>query len=149
MRDFEMKKINLDDMKAHIERLVARLNADNSPDDMVEVQWIENDEGGLISRADGGKGRVRFIQLPTIRSEINYVTALHEFGHVHGRYQRSREIVRERWAWQWARDNALAWTPAMEREAKKCLQTYDERISRADDRRATEIRRLLGWPTLS
>src|SRR5262245_31749107 len=37
-------------------------------------------------------------------------------GHIKGRYQNRRHslMVRERWAWQWARDNALIWTPRME-----------------------------------
>ena len=42
-----------------------------------------------------------------IKSVITYAVALHEIGHIKGRYQLSwRCIVRERWAWEWAKRNA-------------------------------------------
>jgi hypothetical protein len=57
----------------------------------------------------------REIVTPPIRGPVGYATALHEIGHYLGRYQRSRcEIIRETWAWKWARSNALVWTAAME-----------------------------------
>jgi hypothetical protein len=65
-------------------------------------------------------------------SSLSYATALHEIGHWKGRYQRSRNvIVRERWAWQWARKNALIWTRAMERDATMSLYAarYKSRFS--------------------
>ena len=44
---------------------------------------------------------------------LSYATAMHEIGHILGRYQNSRRVmVRESWAWVWARRNALMWTPA-------------------------------------
>ena len=43
-----------------------------------------------------------------------------------GRHQQSRAVLtRERWAWQWARENALIWTDAMERVAIKALAWYE------------------------
>src|SRR5262245_6671078 len=63
------------------------------------------------------------IFISPIRSEISYATALHELGHIFGRHQHSRsEMVRERWAWKWARANALVWTPRMERDARKAME---------------------------
>ena len=68
------------------------------------------------------------ICIPPIRSAISYATALHEIGHIKGRYQRSRSaMVRERWAWHWARANALIWTPATERNAYDALTRYAAR----------------------
>ena len=62
-----------------------------------------------------------------IRSTISYSVALHEIGHIKGRYQLSRDsLVRERWAWVWAQANALIWTPAMERHRRVSL-TYATR----------------------
>ena len=62
------------------------------------------------------------IQIAPIKSAISYATALHELGHIFGRYQLSkRSIVRERGAWEWAKRNALVWTPAMDRHAKISL----------------------------
>jgi hypothetical protein len=41
------------------------------------------------------------ICIPPIKSPISYATALHEIGHILGRYQQSSDsMVRERWAWQ-------------------------------------------------
>ena len=63
--------------------------------------------------------------IPPIKSSVSYATAMHEIGHIRGRYQRSRhEMVRERWAWRWAERNALMWTPVMDRHARECLQCH-------------------------
>jgi len=60
-----------------------------------------------------------------ITSRIRYAAALHEIGRLRGRYQRSNStLVRERWAWEWARANALIWTPAMADRARKALQWH-------------------------
>src|SRR5262245_57271226 len=51
------------------------------------------------------------ITIAPVRSLLSYASAMHEIGHILGRHQRSRRtMVRERWAWHWARANALAWT---------------------------------------
>src|SRR6516162_5029609 len=69
---------------------------------------------------------VREIWIRPIRSPLAYATALHEIGHILGRYQmRFSGMVSERWAWQWARRNALQWTPAMEQHAERCLKSYE------------------------
>ena len=68
------------------------------------------------------------IQTPEIRGPVSYATALHELGHMFGRYQRSRpSLTRERWAWDWPRRHALIWTPATERTAAACLAWYGAR----------------------
>jgi hypothetical protein len=69
------------------------------------------------------------ITIAPIKSEISYATALHELGHMLGRQQWSRVvIVRERWAWKWAKRNALVWTPRMERDMHESLAWYAELI---------------------
>jgi antirestriction protein ArdC len=61
-------------------------------------------------------GELLEVHILPVQGQESYAIALHELGHIFGRYQRSaRVIVRERWAWRWARENALMWTPAMER----------------------------------
>jgi hypothetical protein len=68
----------------------------------------------------------REIEVSPITDECSYATALHEIGHILGRYQLSEVIlVRERWAWEWARRNALEWTPAMQRQAAWSLEYYE------------------------
>jgi hypothetical protein len=65
------------------------------------------------------------ICIPSIKSPISYATARHEIGRILGRYQRSKhEMVRERWAWRWAKRDALMWTPLMGRRADASLQHH-------------------------
>lgn len=62
---------------------------------------------------------------------VSYATALHESGHILGRYQLSEVIlVRERWAWKWAARNALEWTSAMQRNSVWCLEYYEQTLLR-------------------
>jgi hypothetical protein len=71
------------------------------------------------------------VSIPPIKSVITYAVALHEIGHVLGRYQRSRStLVRGRWAWAWAQSNAINWTPAMARTMERS-QWYVRRRSAA------------------
>ena len=64
--------------------------------------------------------------LAPVRSALSYAVALHEIGHWKGSRQNSRSVmVRERAAWQWARENALIWTDAMERCATQSLAWYE------------------------
>jgi hypothetical protein len=61
----------------------------------------------------------------SLRPHRTYSVALHEIGHILGRYQQSScSMVRERWAWQWAKRNALIWTPRMALLAADSLQWY-------------------------
>jgi hypothetical protein len=41
-------------------------------------------------------------------------------------------MVRERWAWRWAKRNALFWTPRMERNMNEGLQWYAPRAKAID-----------------
>jgi hypothetical protein len=72
-----------------------------------------------------GRIFMREVRIPPIESPTAYAIALHEIGHILGRHQYSRSpAVRERWAWRWARANALQWTPAMEVHKQICLVSY-------------------------
>jgi hypothetical protein len=71
------------------------------------------------------KDEIVELRLPPVRSILSYATALHEIGHWKSCHGSSHNImVRERWAWRWARENALIWTPAMERLEKKSLAIH-------------------------
>jgi len=96
------------------------------------------------------------IGIPPIRSAISCATALHEVGHVLGRFQLSKStLVRERAAWRWARRNALMWTPAVERCRLASRAWYEARVNRNarrrcryyndDDYRSAVLRRNLIW----
>ncbi len=82
------------------------------------------------------------IHTTPIRSAISYASALHEIGHVLGRHQNSRRImVREVWAWRWARAHAMTWTPAMERSRQNALAWYAPRADRYDAKCRAEMQK--------
>lgn len=86
----------------------------------IEIDWCERP-----SKALAVSGEFEFIRAPRIKSLISYAVAMHELGHIRGRNQRSKnQIVRERWAWDWARRNAMLWTPRMERYAVASVRWY-------------------------
>src|SRR5262249_41385169 len=108
------RRPSVNDMRRHIEELLARLEHDN-----IRIVWIRRPARARVLCFSGD---VFELQLPPVRSAISYATALHEIGHVLGPHQNSRRaMVRERWAWQWARSLALVWTPTMECHAAKSL----------------------------
>jgi hypothetical protein len=73
------------------------------------------------------------IQIPPVRSLPSYATALHEIGHVIGRYQSSKRVmVRELWAWRWAKSHALVWSPARDRDMTWCMDWYAKRAKKLD-----------------
>ena len=95
-------------MHAHVRNLCARHD--------IRVSWCRRPMQAWAGREIEG------IQIAPIKSVISYATAMHELGHMLGRYQHSKaSMVRERWAWEWARRNALVWTPAMEEYARISL----------------------------
>jgi hypothetical protein len=81
----------LADMQQHAERLCAEH----------DIVWQ------LTRRIARAFPEFEEIEAPRIRGAVSYATVLHEIGHVLGRHQQSRHVmVRESWAWRWARKNA-------------------------------------------
>jgi hypothetical protein len=109
--------VNVAALRRHIDELLAPYMLDDS---VQAIILLPHTRGARVIRDLDGTALE--IWIPRIRSIVSYAVALHEIGHIRGRYQRSRSVmVRERWAWQWARENALSWSPAMERVAVKSL----------------------------
>ena len=88
---------------------------------------------GLGAKAEPENGTIR---ISPIRSEAAYAVALVEIGHIRdqhsdnldnlGAEDAAHEVLAcERRAWQWARDNALIWTPTMENEAKAATARHE------------------------
>jgi hypothetical protein len=76
------------------------------------------------------------IRIVPIESSISYASALR---HLRGRHQRSSStLVRERWAWEWARANALIWTQGMENNARKAVKWYARQAASIDRRARLE-----------
>lgn len=89
----------------------------------IAVYWVKRPSQAHALR------EIEEIHIAPIKSTISYATALHEIGHILGRHQLSKHVlVRERWAWEWARTNARCWTPAMERCAISSLSWYGRRL---------------------
>jgi hypothetical protein len=85
---------------ARMEQDVLEIAADTE----IQIHWIDGYRARALSEC-------LEIWLPRIRSAVSYATALHELGHCLGRYQASRSVMTvERWAWRWAKENALIWT---------------------------------------
>ena len=117
-------RLRVEDMRRHVDQLIAQLG-----DDIQVWRDARPSQARVLHDEDGS---IFEMAIPRIRSGITYAIALHEFGHIRGRYQRSRrEMVRETWAWQWARSNAIVWTPAMEREESTALASIEKRLWRA------------------
>jgi hypothetical protein len=94
-------------MRQHIMCLIAELS---TPDAMIDLRSCDRPARARAC------AEVDLLQIAPIKSAISYATALHEIGHFRERHQRSRDLmVVERWAWWWAKENALLWTPVMER----------------------------------
>jgi hypothetical protein len=115
--------INLADLKQHFLKLCASEEAD--------VQWCDSP-----SKALALSGELEFIRAPRITSEIAYAVAMHELGHIKSRDQSTDQIERERTAWDWARRNALMWTPHMEGYAAASLRWYEAQRRRPPATRA-------------
>ena len=53
-----------------------------------------------------------------------YVSALHEIGHIVGKFQDRSQLTRELWAWVWARQNAIVWTETADRVMAGAMESY-------------------------
>ena len=111
------------ELKAHCDRLCAEH----------EITW-------LPGRLPLALRVTREILTPPIRGPVSYAWVLHEIGHILGRYQNSRRcMVRETWAWTWARHHTLCWTPAMERSRQAGLDWYRARAAGIDAKWQPEV----------
>lgn len=103
--------ITVEAMRSHIDQLV-------DAHQIVRQTCTRSTKSNAIRSAEE-------IIIAPIRSAITYAVALHEIGHIKGRHQTSPfVIVRERWAWNWARSNAMGWTPRMEKNALQSMEWY-------------------------
>jgi hypothetical protein len=110
----KLERMELEKMREHVMALIEEHD--------IIVSWCKRPW-----RATGCK-ELWEIPIPPIKSAISYATALHEIGHILGRFQSSRsKMVREKWAWRWAEANALLWTTGMERDRLSCLEWYVSR----------------------
>jgi broad specificity phosphatase PhoE len=109
--------ITIANLKRHFLKLCA--------DEEAEVQWCD-----VPSKALALSGELEFILTPHIASEITYAVAMHELGHIKSRDRSGDQIERERAAWDWARHNALTWTPRMEGYAAASLRCREVRRRR-------------------
>ena len=112
----------IDDLRAHVMAFVT--------DNDLDITWTKRMARGSM---EGG-----FIETPVIKSTLSYATAMHELGHVLGSGQTGALMRAERGAWSWAKKNALVWTPAMSRQADRCLQWYKDNLPEQQRRRKVD-----------
>ena len=104
----KMKTLTKEEMQRHIQHMINKHGLVTSQCNRPSQAWASRE--------------LEEICIPPIKSAISYAAALHEIGHIQGRYQTSRHsLVRELAAWRWARQQALTWTPAMERTCANSL----------------------------
>jgi hypothetical protein len=107
-------KPTIDQMREHVMTMSRTMD--------IVVIWCERPSRAVAMR------EFEEVHIPRIKSTTTYAIAMHEMGHLFGRHQQSkRTLVRERWAWEWARKNALIWTVGMERCARNSLGWYARR----------------------
>jgi hypothetical protein len=99
---------------------------------------------------------VRVADTPVVLDELSYSAALHEIGHLvapsgvpeggakDGKPKTLREFLvaveAEKVAWQWARENALYWTPEMEVFSRHMFRSYTEGLRASLDSHITPLR---------
>ena len=104
----KMKTLTKEEMRRHIQHMINKHGLVTSQCDRPSQAWASRE--------------LEEICIPPIKSAISYAAVLHEIGHIQGRYPSSRHsLVRELAAWRWARQQALTWTPAMERTCASSL----------------------------
>ena len=108
-----MQKVKRIDMAVHIQEICAlnkiKVNY-QSMDDIVPIYWANK--------------KKREIQLRPTRNTGYYVSALHEIGHIIGDNQDLDLIAKELWAWIYAKETAMVWTPTAERIMRKSMDSY-------------------------
>jgi hypothetical protein len=108
-------RVSVESMRQHILDLCTERD--------IAIEWHEGRSDHAFALSE-----LEEVHIIPIRSAVSYAIALHEVGHILGRRQRSRStITRERWAWRWAKQNALRWTPAMEQTMRASVAWYEAR----------------------
>lgn len=103
------------DMALHIQELCAEHGI------TVRYQSLSDSDPRYYARPSD-----RLIQIRPTKNTGYYVSALHELGHILGRFQswEKSRLTRELWAWVWARQNALVWTETADRIMRQAMDSY-------------------------
>ena len=103
------------DMALHVQEICAR------HDIKVRYQPL----GDLMPRYVCNR-REKTITIRPTKNTGHYVSALHEIGHLLGKYQHGSSIrlTQELYAWIWAYENGLLWTETAERIMRRSMDTY-------------------------
>ena len=102
------------DMALHVQEICA-LND-------IKVRYQSMDEVEPRYWANPNK---REIQIRPTKNTGYYVSALHEIGHIIGDNQDLDRLGQELWAWIYARQTALVWTPTAERIMQDSMNSYN------------------------
>lgn len=108
-----MKKVKRIDMAIHVQELCAANYIS------VAYQPLSQKHPKYWARRD-----VRKIMIRPTKNTGYYVSALHEIGHIVGKFQDRSQLTRELWAWVWARQNAIVWTDTADRVMARAMESY-------------------------
>ena len=101
------------EMALHVQELCAVNNIRvfyQSLEDTEPRQWARQSDKSICIRPTKNTGY--------------YVSALHEIGHILGKFQDRTTLTKEFWAWVWARQNSLVWTDTAERIMRQAMASY-------------------------
>lgn len=101
------------DMALHVQELCAKHNIS------VEYQSLSEEVPRYWARPSDRRICIR----PT-KNTGYYVSALHEIGHIVGKFQDRSRLTAELWAWVWARQNAIVWTETAECIMERAMDSY-------------------------
>src|SRR5258708_1675211 len=116
---------------------------------MNEVEQMECHVGMLCCEKDiiviykeGADGRafrkMRGIRIPPIKSQITYVIALHDIGHIIGKGRSKRRLESEGAAWQYVLDTTIV--PLRKATYRRMLKYLDSYLTHNEARMAIGLR---------
>lgn len=150
------------DLIEKVDEIYLHSPASLSPKDLdAHVRWLAQEHSIRIRKAltpieSHARIAQREVFLLKVSNDGNYAVALHEMGHINGHNAgtpvkqlalqhvqvygelapvEAHEIVlrEEEAAWDWAKDHALLWTPAMQKAMDLGLSTYRDNYERAKE----------------
>ena len=101
------------EMALHVQELCARNNI------TVSYQSLQDEVPQYYANPAS-----RHINIRPTKNTGYYVSALHEIGHIVGKFQDRSLLTRELWAWVYARRNALVWNDTAERIMRQAMDSY-------------------------
>lgn len=82
----------------------------------IKIEFADKDEFAVVDD--------RTIRIRPVRGDLSYASAMHEIGHILGRWKNRPTMIEETGAWLWAEKNAISWTDPMRELVARSLKSY-------------------------